>query len=101
MLINPTQTDETYKKLFFGNTSYFKVTYLSMALLINLSEKKNIILKYLKECYKKLDPEQELDENYKEKISWLVSKSLNLGSSFKANQFFNKRSPKSFSFEET
>ena len=53
-------------------TSYLDETYTSMALLISLLEKKNILLKYIKKCDETFDAEKMGSKEYKEKLAWIV-----------------------------
>lgn len=53
-------------------TTYLNVTYISMALLIALLSKKNILLKYIKKCDMEVDAKKNLTKEYKEKLAWIV-----------------------------
>ncbi len=64
--------EENLRVMALEQTSYLDETYTSMALLISLLEKKNILLKYIKKCDETASPEKMASSEYKEKLAWVV-----------------------------
>lgn len=52
--------------------SFFDVTYVSMAFLIALAEKKNMLLNYVKRCEQDASEEKLQSSEWKEKLCWIV-----------------------------
>lgn len=54
------------------HSSYFDITYISMAFLIALAEKKNMLLNYIKRCEQAINEEMMKSIEWKEKLYWIV-----------------------------
>ena len=72
-MLTKAPSEERMKAVSSEDTSYLKVTYISMALLISLLDKKNLMLKYIKKCDNETSPNTDLSRDFKEKLAWIVS----------------------------
>ena len=72
-MLTKAPSEERMKAVSSEDTSYLKVTYISMALLISLLDKKNLMLKYIKKCDEETGPNTDLSRDFKEKLAWIVS----------------------------
>jgi len=61
------------------HSSYFSMTYTSMAFLITLAEKKNMLLRYIKKCDERVDAKKMKSSEWKEMLCWVVSVILIIG----------------------
>lgn len=77
MLAKAASVEERMKAISSEQTLYLNVTYISMALLISLLDKKNILLKYIKKCDMETDSKKIPNKEYKEKLAWIVRIILN------------------------
>jgi hypothetical protein len=73
MLAKSALVEEKMKAISSEQTAYLNVTYISMALLIALLSKKNMLLKYIIKCDLEVDSKKNLSKEYKEKLAWIVT----------------------------
>ena len=73
MLAKSALIEEKMKAISSEQTTYLNVTYISMALLIALLSKKNMLLKYIRKCNLEVDTKKELSKEFKEKLAWIVN----------------------------
>jgi len=73
MLQKNTSQDEELKVVALEQTTYLNETYTSMALLISLLEKKNLLLKHIMKCDTQMSHEKANSREFKEKLAWMVN----------------------------
>jgi hypothetical protein len=78
MLTQPAHIEEHVMQT--RHSSYFNMTYTSMAFLITLAEKKNILLSYIKKCDEMMDEKKMKSSEWRERLYWIVSLVLIIGS---------------------
>ena len=72
MLPKSAPTEEGLKVVALEQTTYLDETYTSMALLISLLEKKNLLLKHIMKCDSEMSHEKAKSRAFKEKLAWIV-----------------------------